>query len=676
MLVGLRARNGLKRGHVSIDNMKRLLLLLTLCFPSIAHAQLLPYVQGGFFDNAGHMLSGGKICTAASGTSTNKATYPTAADAAAHTNANANPVTLDAYGRANIWLDGTYRIIVYASGTGNTCNGSSVGTALKTIDGVSSTSSGPSTLWTATGAATGVYPTTTTNDVIAGASSLPSSFGSGGGVLGTTVGLHVFSGSTANENDMNIRSTGGAITFDERAFGSASHVPVIFRVNGGSKFGINTDGGVQYYGTTAVSGVSGAGVLYYDSALNKFRCSQNGAAMSDCLAGGSASVGGWTATGSTVYVTNTTAQMIAGMTTTDSTSKIVGMTNITVATTSANGATLNVNASSGATTVSIDTGKTGTGTTRPLLFTVDGTEAARIFTNRRVGINQTTDNGYAMQVGGTMAATNLSINSGGTSYGTIAGNGTEIDLCSATGPCASGFGAFATYGTAFGTDVTPLRVISGAGTSGMAIYTGTSVFSGSLVAAVGEIDLCSAAGPCNSGYGVFPTYTTQFGSDALGYRIVSTGTTAGLGMYTSSIYRGGLTANSTAISFCSAGSCATGLSLTSSAATLLGTSTNILDIKTSNATNIVRFYAGTSTLTATMPSNATEFDICSPTGPCNGGIGIYTNGNFVSIFGGGQPGVKVGNNSTDNVCILVGGSVRLLALGGGGAIVDGGACPF
>lgn len=123
--------------------MKRLIpavaLLLYLISAKAYGQSLLPYVEGGFTTNAGIPLAAGKICTTASGTNTNLATYPTYADAVAQTNANANPVVLDAAGRGNIWIrSGPYRIIIYAAGTGNLCNGSAVGTAIKTVDGVAS----------------------------------------------------------------------------------------------------------------------------------------------------------------------------------------------------------------------------------------------------------------------------------------------------------------------------------------------------------------------------------------------------------------------------------------------------------------------------------------------------------------------------------------------------------
>lgn len=63
-----------------------------------------PKVQ--FFDDNGNPLSGGKVFSFVSGTSTPKATYTSSTGLVA----NANPVILDSAGRANIWLTGSYRI--------------------------------------------------------------------------------------------------------------------------------------------------------------------------------------------------------------------------------------------------------------------------------------------------------------------------------------------------------------------------------------------------------------------------------------------------------------------------------------------------------------------------------------------------------------------------------------
>ena len=55
-----------------------------------------------FFDSNGDPLASGKLYTYDPGTTDNKATYPTLADADAATNANTNPVILDSRGEGNI----------------------------------------------------------------------------------------------------------------------------------------------------------------------------------------------------------------------------------------------------------------------------------------------------------------------------------------------------------------------------------------------------------------------------------------------------------------------------------------------------------------------------------------------------------------------------------------------
>ena len=74
--------------------------------------QILLYPKFKALNHAGQPLSGGKVYTYIAGTTTNKATYPTAADALAGTNELDNPVILDADGEATIYLDGSYKILL------------------------------------------------------------------------------------------------------------------------------------------------------------------------------------------------------------------------------------------------------------------------------------------------------------------------------------------------------------------------------------------------------------------------------------------------------------------------------------------------------------------------------------------------------------------------------------
>ena len=65
---------------------------------------LYPYPESQFFDSSGVPLAGGKLFTYQPGTTSLKATYQDLAGVTYNT----NPITLDAAGRANIFLDGYY----------------------------------------------------------------------------------------------------------------------------------------------------------------------------------------------------------------------------------------------------------------------------------------------------------------------------------------------------------------------------------------------------------------------------------------------------------------------------------------------------------------------------------------------------------------------------------------
>lgn len=128
--------------------MKRVLLLIAIiaAVPRGTFAQtasLMPdFAQSQLGTTS--TLALGYVCTYASGTTTNKATYPTYADAIAGTNANTNPVRLNTAGRPvngsseiGIWLStGAYTLILYPAGTGSSCNGTTVGAAIKTVNSV------------------------------------------------------------------------------------------------------------------------------------------------------------------------------------------------------------------------------------------------------------------------------------------------------------------------------------------------------------------------------------------------------------------------------------------------------------------------------------------------------------------------------------------------------------
>lgn len=93
-------------------------------------AALSPMPKFRELTNAGAPLNGGRLYTAQPGTvagpgqSYPKSTYTTSSGAVA----NANPVVLDSYGRANVWLSGAYSMALYDS----------AGTLIWSVDNVSS----------------------------------------------------------------------------------------------------------------------------------------------------------------------------------------------------------------------------------------------------------------------------------------------------------------------------------------------------------------------------------------------------------------------------------------------------------------------------------------------------------------------------------------------------------
>jgi hypothetical protein len=110
-------------------------------------AQLAPPVDLTFLNAAGTgPAANGFVCTTISGGTTSLLTYQDQA----LTTPNQNPIRLNAAGRpvngsnlVSVFLQQqTYRFTVYAAGTGNTCNGTTVGALIKQVDGVVGTPGG------------------------------------------------------------------------------------------------------------------------------------------------------------------------------------------------------------------------------------------------------------------------------------------------------------------------------------------------------------------------------------------------------------------------------------------------------------------------------------------------------------------------------------------------------
>jgi hypothetical protein len=110
-----------------------LIILAPHTFGQSNGASLFPAIPQ-FLDNSGFPLTNGWICSYQSGNTTPQSTYTSATAGTP----NADPLQLDASGRGYAWLAAglTYRIAIYAAGSGNTCNGQAVGTLIKQLDGV------------------------------------------------------------------------------------------------------------------------------------------------------------------------------------------------------------------------------------------------------------------------------------------------------------------------------------------------------------------------------------------------------------------------------------------------------------------------------------------------------------------------------------------------------------
>jgi hypothetical protein len=144
--------------------------LMPLWLPAQTYTPI-PFIKSQWFTSSGAPAAGYKLCTYAAGTTTPATTYSTSGGSS-----NTNPVTLDTAGRASIFLAASsYKFILYAPGTGNTCNGQDVGAAVWTVDSI-----------------TGVAPTRavqafgTTSSPTCSMGGINSFIGPGSGVVSTT----------------------------------------------------------------------------------------------------------------------------------------------------------------------------------------------------------------------------------------------------------------------------------------------------------------------------------------------------------------------------------------------------------------------------------------------------------------------------------------------------------
>lgn len=151
--------------------MKKALLLLLMflgCATTTAQTSylLMPVPHQQFLSNTGVLMTGGFLCTYASGTTTPLAAY---SDTSGTT--LPNPIRLNSAGRPQTGSSGAgtetgvylspsaYKINLYAAGTGNTCNGTTVGALIWSQDKIISGSLLGSTVQTLSFVATPTFDT-------------------------------------------------------------------------------------------------------------------------------------------------------------------------------------------------------------------------------------------------------------------------------------------------------------------------------------------------------------------------------------------------------------------------------------------------------------------------------------------------------------------------------------
>ena len=212
--------------------MKQLLLILLFAAPAFGQGVPLPYSQHEFFGATGTALVNGFVCTLEAGTSTALATYSNPG----LTIANQNPIRLNAAGRPsfqgseiNIFISpASYKVEVYAAGTGNLCNGTVVGTLISTRDNVTAynlqtaanldvtgdlTVSGQFVSQVATGTAPVEVTSTTPVDNLTGS---PEAYNAGGSQR-TNV-HHVFGSATLSGGTVVVTLTGAAAFTSETTY--------------------------------------------------------------------------------------------------------------------------------------------------------------------------------------------------------------------------------------------------------------------------------------------------------------------------------------------------------------------------------------------------------------------------------------------------------------------------
>ena len=382
-----------------------------------------PFVQPQYLTSTGAVAAGYQLCTLAAGTTNPLTTYQTYTGTA-----NTNPITLNPAGYpqngsstvVGIWLPSgsTYKLNLYAPGTGNTCNGTPVGALQWSIDGVPGALSSASIVGTTNQIAkfTGTNAVGSANATDNGSTfSITETFNATaasyfGGAGSPTARIHVAVGTTsANTAPIKLTTSGAALMLAPEA---------------GS---IETDGSGLYF----TNNVGTRGLLAISGATTS---SITGLGVSGYLPG-------WTSTTtvgtSTIFQTASNDYLVTstygGFTATD----IAGSGGLIVlsaypsagffgiASSAANASWLDLDYTAGF--ANIRSGHSGAGTTRPLRIMSDTNETARFQLDGNACIGCTADAGFKLDVNGTFRTTAITDTGLSSTAGSIVtNNGSQV----------------------------------------------------------------------------------------------------------------------------------------------------------------------------------------------------------------------------------------------------------
>ncbi len=366
--------------------MKRLasLILAVLMASASAFAQgsLAPDIYPVFTNvNGTTPVALGFVCTTVSGTND---TLPTFQDVGV-TVPNQNPIHLNSAGRnatgstlLPIFLNPSfvYRFTLYSAGTGNNCNGSSVGAMIWQHDDIS----------------------------------IPVGGGGGGGDISGSGSANILTKFTNTHTigNTNITETGGLLNVNEAV-------------------GINGELTVQSNFAVAPFNTITLGAIVYtppDAQCAGCFLQTDGSGVTQWVSAGTATTGGWTTSGATTYVTVTTSNVVVGSNGAGAYSgntsflakngKLVAEYNAGV------GASSTFEISDDVTSVKLNT-RTYSGTTKPIDIQADSGTLGRIQTDGTFSWGTTTDSAFKMDVNGSTRVTGeLAVGSAATS-GTTTG---------------------------------------------------------------------------------------------------------------------------------------------------------------------------------------------------------------------------------------------------------------